>query len=207
MGRIRLGEEPECLHASQPKYRFARRNRRQILKPSRRRPFGYYSILGVDPTATKAEIERAFRLLSKQFHPDFGANQRKSSHERSVLTKKFHLLVDARDVLLDSDERAKHNAQCGVDQECRLKSTPRVQRHRVVLSKKEKQIVSAVTVARRRSKPQAHEAAKKRAKFLEFLAVNKNNACTKLRWVLLKRRKSERKSDKRFGPFVVVPDL
>jgi len=59
----------------------------------------YYEIFGVVPDASKAEIERAYKRLSKAYHPDAGAT---SDH----MFKKIH---DIYKILMDNDARADYD--------------------------------------------------------------------------------------------------
>lgn len=63
----------------------------------------YYAVLGVLPGATRKEIQKAFRELSKQFHPDVchGDNG-----------EKFKEINEAWEVLGDIDNREQYNAWC-----------------------------------------------------------------------------------------------
>jgi molecular chaperone DnaJ len=56
----------------------------------------YYVILGVSPTATTRSIQRAFRTLAKQYHPDRVGPQSTSA---------FQDIVEAYEVLSDPERR------------------------------------------------------------------------------------------------------
>lgn len=55
----------------------------------------YYSVLGVDPTATSEQIKTAYRKLARQHHPDSGGD-----------AEKFKQVTEAYDVLKDPHKRA-----------------------------------------------------------------------------------------------------
>ncbi len=60
----------------------------------------YYSILGVDKSATKDDIKKAFRKLAHKYHPD-----KKGGDE-----KKFKKIGEAYSVLSDDKKRAQYDA-------------------------------------------------------------------------------------------------
>lgn len=62
----------------------------------------YYDILGVKRDAKPAEIQKAFRKLARQYHPDL--NKGKDSEE------KFKKLNEANEVLSDPEKRAKYDS-------------------------------------------------------------------------------------------------
>ena len=55
----------------------------------------YYSVLGIDPTATSEQIKTAYRKLARQHHPDSGGD-----------AEKFKQVTEAYDVLKDAHKRA-----------------------------------------------------------------------------------------------------
>ncbi|RMD51398.1 MAG: molecular chaperone DnaJ [Candidatus Thermofonsia bacterium] len=61
----------------------------------------YYEILGVQRTATKVEIKKAYRKLALQYHPD--RNQDEGAAER------FKEINEAYEVLSDDDKRARYD--------------------------------------------------------------------------------------------------
>ncbi|GEM_PF-5198251 len=65
----------------------------------------YYAILGVPTTATRREIERAYRRLARQYHPD--VNPSPEAHERMAA------INEAYQVLRDPDQRAQYNQRRG----------------------------------------------------------------------------------------------
>src|SRR5579864_544648 len=63
----------------------------------------YYKVLGVAEDATERDIQRAYRKLAKQFHPDANPGD-KSAEER------FKRISSAFDLLGDADKRKKFDA-------------------------------------------------------------------------------------------------
>ncbi len=63
----------------------------------------FYELLGLPPNASREDIERAFRTLARQYHPDL--NPDPEAQER------FRLLVQARETLLDTKRRALYDQQ------------------------------------------------------------------------------------------------
>src|SRR5512143_3733347 len=60
----------------------------------------YYSVLGVDRTATENDIKRAFRELARQHHPDI------NPHDEG---ERFREINEAYAVLSDRESRARYD--------------------------------------------------------------------------------------------------
>jgi len=67
----------------------------------------YYSLMGISPVATDAEIKSAYRKLAKRFHPD--ANPQVTDAVRRVTEEKFKEVQEAYDVLRNSSKRALYD--------------------------------------------------------------------------------------------------
>jgi len=64
----------------------------------------YYGILGVSPTATGAEIKRAYRKLARQYHPDAPGAPKSTA-------MLFRLVQEAYEVLGDPEKRALYDQE------------------------------------------------------------------------------------------------
>jgi len=51
-----------------------------------------YSILGVDQTATDTEIKKAFRMLSKKYHPDVNPGNKKAEEQFRAVSEAYAIL-------------------------------------------------------------------------------------------------------------------
>ena len=63
----------------------------------------YYKILGVEKSATKDEISKAFRKLAVKYHPDKNPNNKAAE-------EKFKEITEAHEVLSDPEKRKKYDA-------------------------------------------------------------------------------------------------
>lgn len=73
----------------------------------------YYEILGVDRNASEAEIKKAYRKLSLQYHPDKLAN--KSEKEKKEGEEKFKAITEAYSVLSDPEKKDKYDRFGSID--------------------------------------------------------------------------------------------
>lgn len=62
----------------------------------------YYSVLGVDRSATQDEIKKAYRKLARKHHPDLNKGDKASE-------KKFQEINEANEVLSDPEKRKKYD--------------------------------------------------------------------------------------------------
>ena len=67
----------------------------------------YYQTLGISKTATREEIQKAYRQLARKYHPDFNQNDPKGAKE------KFQKVQEAFDVLGNPEKRQVYD-QYGV---------------------------------------------------------------------------------------------
>lgn len=82
----------------------------------------YYTVLGIDKKATKAEIRKAYLKLAKKYHPDKHAN----GDDAKEMNVKFSLIAKAYKVLLDDDKRAEYDKKLrSTSYKQKVENTPR----------------------------------------------------------------------------------
>lgn len=62
----------------------------------------YYKILGIDKSATEAEVKKAYRKLARKYHPDLNPNDKEAEH-------KFKEVNEANEVLSHIENRKKYD--------------------------------------------------------------------------------------------------
>ncbi|MEJ2618561.1 MAG: DnaJ domain-containing protein, partial [Ignavibacteriaceae bacterium] len=62
----------------------------------------YYKILGIEKSATDADIQKAYRDLAKQYHPDKNPGNKTAE-------EKFKEISEAYEVLKDPEKRKKYD--------------------------------------------------------------------------------------------------
>lgn len=62
----------------------------------------YYEVLGVDKSATEADIKKAYRKLAKQYHPDVNQNDKQAE-------AKFKEVNEAYDVLSNPEKKSRYD--------------------------------------------------------------------------------------------------
>ena len=67
----------------------------------------YYKVLGINKSATAAEIKKAYRKLARKLHPDLNPNDKAAQ-------EKFQKINEANEVLSDPEKRKKYD-QYGKD--------------------------------------------------------------------------------------------
>jgi len=63
----------------------------------------YYKILGIDKSATEADIKKSYRKLARKYHPDLNPNNKEAE-------KKFKEINEANEVLSNTENRKKYDA-------------------------------------------------------------------------------------------------
>jgi hypothetical protein len=76
-------------------------------EPVRSEARDFYSVLGADPSASRAELRSAFRSAVLRYHPDVSAGDGLATRRTTVLNRAWHVLRDpAKRALYDSDLHA-----------------------------------------------------------------------------------------------------
>lgn len=65
----------------------------------------YYKVLGVSPVASPDEIRKAYRMMSKKYHPDL------NPHLRTIAEDKMKKLVEAYNILNNPTKRKEYDNQ------------------------------------------------------------------------------------------------
>lgn len=71
----------------------------------------HYSVLGVNPNATKPQIKEAFKKLAMKFHPDKHTESSKPVQNQAI--SRFKRVSEAYEVLSDDSKRADYDSRCG----------------------------------------------------------------------------------------------
>ena len=99
---IRVLDNAEQHHGQSQKVQSMKQDAHTRLKQSKQKD--YYKVLGVDRDADERDIKRAYRKLTKQFHPDKAAAQGVSKEDAE---KKMASINEAYEVLADPELKAR----------------------------------------------------------------------------------------------------
>jgi len=75
----------------------------QVYKTGNGEVMDYYNVLGISREATTADVEKAYRKLAIQYHPD------KNIGSGIDTTEKFKVIAEAFETLSDINKRARYN--------------------------------------------------------------------------------------------------
>jgi hypothetical protein len=78
----------------------------------------YYALLGLHPAATSVEIRRAYRELSKRYHPDT------TDLPQAIATSKFQQLNEAYATLSSPERRLTYDYKIGYSRVAVIQPTP-----------------------------------------------------------------------------------
>ncbi|MGA9379021.1 MAG: J domain-containing protein [Phormidium sp.] len=78
----------------------------------------YYGLLGLHPAASPVEIRRAYRELSKRYHPDT------TNLPKAIATSKFQQLNEAYATLSNPERRLTYDYQIGYSRVAVIQPTP-----------------------------------------------------------------------------------
>ena len=208
MGRIALGQMAQYEHASQGIRSRPVRSCLEPLKPTRRRPDGYYSVLGVEPRSSDEEIHRAHRRLAKEIATKLRATKKQ---EKTAATKRLVLINQAKEFLLDRENRRTYDKEFFRHTLANNVNTSRSRVHRQGLSAKQRAVVSAIETCRqriRRSRSRNTPLMQPKGiaeSIVETRGTYINNRYARRGWVIRERKTAARCLDRRLCKFVAEP--
>ncbi len=85
----------------------------------------YYFILGVPEDATKEEIRRAYIKLAREYHPD----KQYGNDDWNKLNEEFSLIVEAYNVLIDTQKRKEYDQYLSDLRSGKLKEADKKKEH------------------------------------------------------------------------------
>ena len=65
--------------------------------------YSHYEVLDIPPSASEAEIKRAYYLMAKRYHPDL------HPHNQALAERRLRLINEAYETLKNRESRARYN--------------------------------------------------------------------------------------------------
>lgn len=209
MGRLPLGAGVEPVDRRPI---FSRKpNARRLLVATRRRPYGFYSVLQLTAAASVREIRKAYLAKCLEYHPDKHATATRA--QKAAFTKQMQAVTDAYAVLSDPEKRAQYDRKTlGIGAELEQKiETLRSKVHRHRQSADERAVSISLNTARRRlqqmplaNRYMRNDVVRRKLYCKKETSMRSKVVAPGKKWRVCIRRRSERKKDKRLGKFVAV---